>query len=86
MFDHRTILGTGGTQTPAPESGSALVGQGPDPDRGELELAGGGISLEDKGDKAATWSHREGEDLGNPALPRVAKKFGCSLDQLRELL
>ncbi len=39
-----------------------------------------------KGDKAATWSHHEGEDLGNPALARVAKKFGYTLDELRKLL
>ena len=39
-----------------------------------------------KGDKAATWSYHEGEGLGNPALAGVAKKFGYSLEDLRELL
>ena len=39
-----------------------------------------------KGDKAATWAYHEGEDLGNPALAGVAKKFGYTLDELRELL
>ena len=39
-----------------------------------------------KGAKKVTWAYHEGEDLGNPALAGVAKKFGYKLDELRKLL
>jgi hypothetical protein len=39
-----------------------------------------------KGDKAVTWSHHHGQDLGNPALARVARAFGYTLEELRDLL
>jgi predicted RNA binding protein YcfA (HicA-like mRNA interferase family) len=39
-----------------------------------------------KGNKRGTWAYHQGVDLGNAALATVAKKFGYTLDELRDLL
>jgi len=39
-----------------------------------------------KGDKEETWAHHDSEDLGNPMIARIARRFGYTLEQFRRLL
>jgi predicted RNA binding protein YcfA (HicA-like mRNA interferase family) len=39
-----------------------------------------------KGKERRTFSYHDSEDLGNPALARVAKTFGYTLDELRRMV
>jgi hypothetical protein len=36
--------------------------------------------------RLSTLVYHDGEDLGNPAMARLAKRFGYTLDALRKLL
>lgn len=38
-----------------------------------------------KDDLQRVWAYHDGVDLGGPAMTRVAKDFGYTLDQLRRL-
>ncbi len=38
-----------------------------------------------KDDEQRVWAYHDGVDLGGPALARVAKEFGYSLTELRQL-
>jgi predicted RNA binding protein YcfA (HicA-like mRNA interferase family) len=51
----------------------------------EIRRSGSHRTLE-KAARRVTWAHHQGEDLGNPALARLARTFGYTLDQLRGLL
>jgi predicted RNA binding protein YcfA (HicA-like mRNA interferase family) len=38
-----------------------------------------------KEDRQRIWAYHDGVDLGGPAMSRVAKDFGYTLDELRKL-
>ena len=38
-----------------------------------------------KGDRQRVWAYHDGVDLGGPAMARIAKDYGYSLDELRDL-
>jgi predicted RNA binding protein YcfA (HicA-like mRNA interferase family) len=38
-----------------------------------------------KGNRQRVWAYHDGVDLGGPAMARIAKDYGCSLDELRKL-
>jgi predicted RNA binding protein YcfA (HicA-like mRNA interferase family) len=38
-----------------------------------------------KDDRQRVWAYHDGVDLGGPALARIAKDFGYTLDELRRL-
>ena len=38
-----------------------------------------------KNDRQRIWAYHDGADLGSPALARVAKDYGYTLAELREL-
>lgn len=38
-----------------------------------------------KGDLQRVWAYHDGVDLGGPALARVAKQFGYTVERLRGL-
>ena len=37
-----------------------------------------------KGNRQRVWAYHDGVDLGGPAMARIAKDFGHSLDELRK--
>jgi predicted RNA binding protein YcfA (HicA-like mRNA interferase family) len=51
----------------------------------EIRRSGSHRTLE-KGGRRVMWAHHHGDDVGNPALARIARAFGYSLDELRRLL
>ena len=38
-----------------------------------------------KGNRQRVWAYHDGVDLGGPAMARIAKDYGDSLDELRKL-
>jgi predicted RNA binding protein YcfA (HicA-like mRNA interferase family) len=38
-----------------------------------------------KGDEQRIWAYRDGVDLGGPAMARIARDYGYTLDELRKL-
>jgi predicted RNA binding protein YcfA (HicA-like mRNA interferase family) len=38
-----------------------------------------------KGDQQRLWAYRDGVDLGGPAMSRIARDYGYTLDELRKL-
>ena len=38
-----------------------------------------------KGNRQRVWAYHDGVDLGGPAMARIAKDYGYSLDELRKL-
>ncbi len=38
-----------------------------------------------KGNRQRVWAYHDGVDLGGPALARIAKDYGYTLEQLRKL-
>lgn len=38
-----------------------------------------------KDDRQRVWAYHEGVDLGGPAMARIAKDYGYTLDELRKL-
>jgi predicted RNA binding protein YcfA (HicA-like mRNA interferase family) len=38
-----------------------------------------------KGDQRRVWAYHDGVDLGGPAMARIAKDYGYTLDELRKL-
>jgi predicted RNA binding protein YcfA (HicA-like mRNA interferase family) len=38
-----------------------------------------------KGNQQRFWAYHDGVDLGGPAMARIAKDFGYTLDELRKL-
>jgi predicted RNA binding protein YcfA (HicA-like mRNA interferase family) len=38
-----------------------------------------------KGDQQRIWAYHDGVDLGGPALARIARDYGYTLDELRKL-
>jgi predicted RNA binding protein YcfA (HicA-like mRNA interferase family) len=38
-----------------------------------------------KDDRQRVWAYHDGVDVGGPALARIAKDFGYTLDELRRL-
>ena len=38
-----------------------------------------------KGDQQRIWAYHDGVDLGGPALARLARDYGYSIDKLRKL-
>jgi hypothetical protein len=38
-----------------------------------------------KGDQQRVWAYHDGVDLGGPAMSRIARDYGYTLDELRKL-
>ncbi len=38
-----------------------------------------------KGDQQRVWAYHDGVDLGGPALARIARDYGYTVDELRKL-
>jgi len=38
-----------------------------------------------KGDQRHVWAYHDGVDLGGPAMSRIARDYGYTLDELRKL-
>jgi len=38
-----------------------------------------------KGDQQRVWAYRDGVDLGSPAMSRIARDYGYTIDELRKL-
>ncbi len=38
-----------------------------------------------KGDQQRVWAYHDGVDLGSPALARIARDYGYTVDELRKL-
>jgi predicted RNA binding protein YcfA (HicA-like mRNA interferase family) len=38
-----------------------------------------------KGDQQRVWAYHDGVDLGSPALARIARDYGYTIDELRKL-
>jgi predicted RNA binding protein YcfA (HicA-like mRNA interferase family) len=38
-----------------------------------------------KGDQRRVWAYHDGVDLGGPAMSRIARDYGYTLDELRKL-
>ena len=38
-----------------------------------------------KGDQQRIWAYHDGVDLGSPAMARIARDYGYTLDELRKL-
>lgn len=38
-----------------------------------------------KGDQQRVWVYHDGVDIGGPAMARIAKDYGYTLDELRKL-
>jgi predicted RNA binding protein YcfA (HicA-like mRNA interferase family) len=38
-----------------------------------------------KGDQQRIWAYHDGVDLGGPALARIARDYGYTIDELRKL-
>jgi predicted RNA binding protein YcfA (HicA-like mRNA interferase family) len=38
-----------------------------------------------KGDQRRIWAYHDGVDLGGPALARIARDYGYTVDELRKL-
>ena len=47
---------------------------------------GGSHTIVRRDGRQVTWSFHDGEDLGNPAMAKVAKEYGYTLEELRKLL
>jgi predicted RNA binding protein YcfA (HicA-like mRNA interferase family) len=38
-----------------------------------------------KGDQQRIWAYHDGVDLGSPAMARIARDYGYTVDELRKL-
>ncbi|MHB1874710.1 MAG: type II toxin-antitoxin system HicA family toxin [Streptosporangiaceae bacterium] len=38
-----------------------------------------------KGDQQCVWAYHDGVDLGGPAMSRIARDYGYTVDELRKL-
>ena len=47
---------------------------------------GGSHTILRKNGRQITWSFHDGEELGNPAMAKVAKDCGYTLEELRKLV